>query len=78
MRRSALALLLICMPASAATDYQCVQACTSQGLLYQYCVSQCSYDPTPQPRQRRIDYGCVQQCTARGFMYSYCVQACSY
>lgn len=36
------------MTAIAGTDYQCVNACTSQGLQYPLCVSKCSWDD-PKP-----------------------------
>lgn len=75
--------LLVTYTAKAATDYQCVNDCTHQGYLYQYCVARCSYAspvPAPQPsiQPHGTDYKCVNDCTRNGYMYQYCVQSCSY
>lgn len=73
--------LLASGSAFALTDYNCVNSCTAEGNMYNFCVSKCSYD-SPAPSRagppKQTDYGCVNRCTAKGNMYSYCVQECSY
>lgn len=78
-------LLALSTSAIAGVDYTCVNQCTAQGMLYQYCVSRCSYDTSPQynnPYQTqqpaRTDYQCMNNCTAKGYQYAYCKQACEY
>jgi len=83
-----LALLAFSASAYAAVDYTCVNQCTAQGMLYQYCVSRCSFDTQPptvpqyqpyQPQQQpRTDYQCLNNCTAKGYQYGFCRQQCSY
>ncbi len=70
-------LLLSTAYAFQSTDYTCMNDCSSNGYMYQYCQSRCSYDNAPQ-MPKRTDYTCVSNCTDKGYMYSYCQQACSY
>jgi len=71
------------------TDYRCVQNCTSQGYMYNLCLSKCSYpDVQPAPGYgtspggnytgHGTDYRCVQQCTSQGYMYALCQNRCSF
>lgn len=60
-----------------STDYKCLNDCTSNGSMYAYCKSKCSYDISSQ-LSSNIDYTCQNNCIANGYMYSYCKQACSY
>lgn len=80
MRKSFLfAAIMVSLSASAATDYQCVNNCTSSGSLYQFCVEKCTYDATPAPAPApRIDYQCMNDCTDKGYLYGYCKSRCSY
>ena len=51
--RAVLLLLFFSLSTSAfafrATDYQCLNNCTSRGYMYQYCQQQCSYETSPAP-----------------------------
>lgn len=69
-------LLLVSTNALADVDYNCLNACTSEGQMYGYCQSKCSYDSAPVMRQ--VDYNCVNKCTAAGNLYNYCTQRCSF
>ena len=86
-----LLLFLLTGTAVAATDFKCMNNCTSQGYLYNYCLSQCSYDNSPQtyqpqtnqqqPQLQRVpqtDFKCVSDCTSKGYQYGYCKDRCSY
>lgn len=86
MKKFILLALFLISPAMAATDFQCVNDCTSKGYMYNYCTDRCSYstgyDQPQQTRQpqriKQTDYKCLSDCTARGYMYNYCQQQCSY
>jgi hypothetical protein len=80
--------------AYGGTDYQCVNNCTGKGYLYQYCMSQCSYDDNPHQQQPssplqsqnpytitptpQTDYKCLSDCTSKGYLYQLCKERCSY
>lgn len=78
---SAIILCVVSMVSSAygfqSVDYNCMNDCTDNGYMYQYCQSRCSYDNAPQAPSS-VDYTCMSDCENKGYMYSYCQQACSY
>lgn len=82
MRKSfLLAAMLVSLSASAATDYTCLNRCTSSGSLYQFCQEKCSYDTTPAPAPPsipRTDYQCMSDCSAKGYQFQYCKSRCSF
>ncbi len=59
---AAATLLMLAGSATAGTDYQCLNNCTGRGHVYQYCLSQCSYDDGPmrqQPYRQQNPYQAV-------------------
>jgi hypothetical protein len=67
-----------------ATDFKCLNDCTSSGHLYQFCQSKCNYPdsiPTAPPQNAQphgTDFKCLNECTSSGHMYAFCKDKCSY
>jgi len=63
----------------AATDYQCMNNCTADGLMYAACQSRCEYNqsiaiPSATPQ---LDSECYSNCTQHRFAPEYCRQNCT-
>jgi len=71
--------VFITIPCLASTDNACLNKCLDNGYSYNYCTSQCSYNPyNISSPPKRTDYMCMNKCINNGYLQQYCKEVCSY
>ena len=69
MKSIVLSITLLCASSVyAATDYKCLNDCTGHGYMYNYCLSQCSYNnpfTQQQTQPQPLDFGAINNARKR-------------